>query len=250
MPSPRDHNGGLPKPDPAFNTTQWSVVLAAGQARTSQSAAALESLCRTYWYPLYAYARRRVADVAEAQDLTQAFFAELLEKCYVGSANPERGRFRAYLLTAFKHFLSKQWEKAKAQKRGGGRVFIPLNFDRADSSIRIEPAAGLSPEQFYDQQWAITLLGKIMERLQTELDRAGKRDQFNELKGFIIGDHAGITYAQAAGRLEMTEAAAKKAASRMRQRYRELLREEISQTVQGPEEVEDEIRNLFAVLQL
>jgi RNA polymerase sigma-70 factor (ECF subfamily) len=203
-----------------------------------------------YWYPLYVYVRRRVVDVNEAQDLTQAFFAQLLEKNYVASATPDRGRFRAFLLTALKHYLSKQWEKARAQKRGGGHVPISLDFQAADSSLAIEPAAGLTPEQLYDQQWAIALLGQIMQRLRTEFDEAAKPDQFEELKGFVIGDHGGKTYAEAAVRLKMTEAAARKAASRLRRRYRELLREEIAQTVSGPEEVDDEIRNLFATLKL
>jgi RNA polymerase sigma-70 factor (ECF subfamily) len=182
--------------------------------------------------------------------LTQAFFAELLGKNYVGSATPERGRFRAFLLTAFKHFLSKEWEKARAKKRGGGRAPISLDFAAADSNVRIEPVSELTPDQIYDRQWAITLLGQIMERLEGEFQQAGKANRFEELKGFMIGEHTGGTYAQAAARLGITEAAAKKAASRMRRRYRELLREEIAQTVSGPEEVEDEICNLFAALEL
>ena len=223
--------------------------MSAGHTSSANSRQALESLCGTYWYPLYAYVRRRVPDVSKAQDLTQAFFAELLEKNYVGSATPERGRFRAFLLTAFKHFLSKEWEKAKTQKRGGGRVPIPLNFESADSRYSIEPSSGLTAEQLYDRQWAVTLLGQIMQRLESEFDRDGKAKQFEELKGFIIGDHADTTYADVAARLNMTEAAAKMSGSRMRRRYRELLREEIAQTVDGPDEVDDEIRNLFATLE-
>jgi RNA polymerase sigma-70 factor (ECF subfamily) len=233
-----------------FGTTRWSLVISAGRDSSPDSKQALTSLCETYWYPLYAYARRRVVDVDEAQDLTQAFFAELLEKNYVGSAVPDRGRFRAFLLTAFKHFLSQQWEKAKAQKRGGGRAPISLDFESAGSHFRIEPASGLTAEQSYDQQWAIALLSQIMDRLEADFEQAGKAKQFDELKGFIIGDHAGTTYAQVAERLNMTEAAAKKSASRMRRRYGELLREEIAQTVAGADEVEDEIRNLFATLEL
>ncbi len=224
--------------------------MSAGHTSSPDSRGALESLCETYWYPLYAYVRRRVPDVSEAQDLTQAFFAELLEKNYVGSATPDRGRFRAFLLTAFKHFLSKQWEKAKAQKRGGGRPPISLDFDSADSSLRIDPESGLTAEQFYDQQWAITLLGQIMERLEAECEQNRKSQHFVELKGFMIGDHAGTTYSQVAARLNMTVAAAKKAGSRMRRRYRKLLREEIAQTVAGPNEIDDEIRNLFTTLEL
>ena len=135
----------------AFATTRWSVVISAGRESSPDSRRALESLCETYWYPLYVYVRRRVPDVNEAQDLTQAFFAELLEKNYIGSAMPQRGRFRAFLLTAFKHFLSKQWEKARAQKRGGGRPPIPLEFESTASSFRVEPASGLTAEQLYDQ---------------------------------------------------------------------------------------------------
>ncbi len=233
-----------------FATTRWSVVIAAGGLPSPDSRDALESLAQAYWHPLYAYIRRRVSDVNEAQDLTQAFFAELLEKNYVGQATAERGRFRSFLLTAFKHFLGKEWEKAKAQKRGGGRLSIPLNFQSADSSFCIEPPAGLTAEQEYDRQWAISLLTRITERLQSEFENAGKAAQFEQFKGFLIGDPAGSTYAQAAEQLGMTEAAAKKAASRMRQRYRELLREEIAQTVSRDDEVEDEIRSLFAALTL
>jgi len=237
-----------PGKSPHFATTHWSIVVSAGQQPSPDSRRALASLCEVYWYPLYAYARRRVPDVNDAQDLTQAFFAELLEKNYVGSATPERGRFRAFLLTAFKHFLSKQWEKAKAQKRGGGRAPISLDFAAADSSLRIDPAAGLTAERFYDQQFAIALLGQIMERLKGEFEAAGKTQLFEELKGFIIGNHAGTTYADVAQRLSMTEPAAKMAASRMRRRYRDLLREEIAQTVDGPDEVDEEIRDLFTTL--
>jgi RNA polymerase sigma factor (sigma-70 family) len=243
-----DQNPAPVRASREFATTRWSIVISAGHRSSPDSKRALASLCETYWYPLYAYARRRVSDVNEAQDLTQAFFVELLEKNYVGAATPDRGRFRAFLLTAFKHFLAKEWEKAKAQKRGGSRAPISLDFQSADSSLRIEPSAGVTPEEFYDRQWAIALLGQIMERLKSEFVEAGKGQLFDELKGFIIGDHAGCTYSQVAVRLNMTEAAVKKAASRMRQRYRELLREEIAQTVAGPDEVDDEIRSLFVSL--
>jgi len=230
-----------------FATTHWSVVISAKQ-RSPDSRQALEALCKAYWYPLYAYVRRRVPHVEEAQDLTQAFFAELLDKNYVDLATPERGRFRAFLLTAFKHFLSKQWDKANAQKRGGGRAPISLDFQSANLTIAREPAAGITAERFYDQQWAIALLSRTMDRLQNEMEAEGKGKQFTELKGFIIGDHAGSTYAEIAGRLDMSEAAARKASSRMRSKYQVLLREEIAQTVASPEEVDDEIRDLFAVL--
>lgn len=233
-----------------FATTRWSIVVSAASQSSPDSRQALESLCELYWYPLYAYVLRRVSDVNEAQDLTQAFFAELLAKNYLASATPERGCFRAFLLTAFKNYLSKQWEKARAKKRGGGRVPISLDFQSADSSLKVDPVSSLTPEQLYDRQWAIAMLDQIMRRLRREYDDAQKLEQFEGLKGFVIGDHPGMTYAQAAIELRMTEAAARKAASRMRQRYRELFRDEISQTVSGPGEVEDEIRDLFATFQL
>ena len=243
-------DGSSQDQSPKFATTRWSIVASAGRQSSADSQQALEYLCDAYWYPLYAYVRRRVADVNEAQDLTQAFFAELLEKNYVGSATPDRGRFRAFLLTALKHYLSKQWERDRAQKRGGGRAPISIDFQAADSSFRVEPEAGMTPEQLYDRQWTIVLLSHTMQRLRTEFEEVAKADQFEELKGFVVGDHAGTTYAEAGAKLNMSEVAARKAASRLRRRYRELLREEIAQTVSGPDEVDDEICNLFATMQL
>jgi RNA polymerase sigma-70 factor (ECF subfamily) len=236
----------LPSPR-HFGTTHWSVVLAAAGKSSPAGRQALESLCRSYWYPLYAYVRRRVQDIAEAQDLTQAFFTELLEKDYLAAATPERGRFRAFLLTAFKHFLSKQWAKAKAQKRGG-RPPLSLDFAAAEGRLGAEPCSNLTAEQLYERQWAVTLLAQIVERLRKEFDPAGKGELFEALIGFLIGDHAGTTYADVAVRLHMTEAAARMAASRMRQRYRHLLREEIAQLVAEPGDIDDEIGKLFATL--
>lgn len=235
---------------PRFATTRWSIVVCAGRQSSPDSRRALESLCELYWHPLYVYVRRRVADVNEAQDLTQAFFTELLEKNYVGSATPDRGRFRAFLLTAFKHYLSKQWKKDRALKRGGGHSPLSLDFQSADSSVAIAAESGLTAEQLYDQQWTIALLGHIMQRLRGEFEEAGKTQQFEELKSFVIGDHAGQSYSDMAVKLNMTEVAARKAASRMRRRYRELLREEIAQTVSGPDDVDNEIRNLFVTMKL
>ena len=228
-----------------FATTRWSVVVSAGNTCSPNSQQALESLCEIYWLPLYAYVRRRVPDINEAQDLTQAFFAELLEKNYVAAADEERGQFRAFLITAFKNFLSKQREKNNAQKRGGGRTPISMDFDSAESSVSLEPSTDLTAEQIYDQQWTIALLGRILQRLKQEFDETGKSKQFEVLKGFVIGDHAGTTYADAAMQLNMSEAATRKTASRMRSRYRELLQEEIAQTVSTRADVNDEIRSLF-----
>lgn len=231
-----------------FATTRWSMVVSAGQTSSPDSKRALAALCESYWVPLYGYVRRRVQNVAEAHDLTQAFFTELLDKNFVETADPQRGRFRAFLLTALKHFLSKEWEKQKAQKRGGGRLPISLDFAAADSQLKIEPADGLTPEQIYDRDWALALLEQILQKLKTDFDERGKAEQFEQLKPFLVGDHPDLTYADVADQLQMSQAAAKMAVSRMRQRYRELLRTEIAQTVATPEEVDDEIRNLFATL--
>jgi DNA-directed RNA polymerase specialized sigma24 family protein len=250
MAKARNHANSNPRGDRPFAATRWSVVLVAGHRSSPDSRRALESLCQAYWYPLYAYVRRRVPDGNDAQDLTQAFFAELLAKNYVGAATAERGRFRAFLLSSLKHFLSKEWERARAQKRGAGKAPISLDFESANSQYRSEPSCGLTAEQIYDREWAVALLGRIMKRLEAELVQAGKAKQFGELKGFLIGEHAGATYSDVATTLEMTEAAVKMVTHRMRQRYRELLRSEIAETVAGPEEVEDEILKLFATLQL
>jgi RNA polymerase sigma-70 factor (ECF subfamily) len=229
-----------------FAATRWSVVLAAGHPSSPDCRGALESLCRAYWRPLYIYVRRRVADTNEAQDLTQAFFAELLEKNYVRVANAQRGRFRAFLLTAFKHFLSKEWERGKAKKRGGGKIPLSIDVESDDSRFRVEPANELTADQLYERDWALTLLGHVMRRLEDEFVQSGRKPQFDELKGFLIGEHAGCTYSDVAAKLSITPDAAKMAASRLRRHYRELLRDEIAQTVAGPDYVEDEIRNLFA----
>jgi RNA polymerase sigma-70 factor (ECF subfamily) len=237
----------LPSPSGQFRTTLWNVVRAAAGKSSPEARQALESLCRAYWYPLYTYVRRRVPDVAEAQDLTQAFFTELLEKDYLAAATPERGRFRAFLLTAFKHFLAKQWAKAKAQKRGG-RPPLSLEFAVAEGRLGVEPYSNLTAEQLYERQWAVTLLTQILERLRKEFDQAGKAEQFEALRGFLIGDHAGTTYSDVAVRLHITEAAARMAVSRMRRRYRRLLHNEIAQLVAEPGDIDDEIGKLFATL--
>jgi RNA polymerase sigma factor (sigma-70 family) len=228
-------------------TTHWGLVLAAAERRSSpQAQQALEVLCQTYWQPLYAYIRRRVADSVEAQDLTQAFFTEILDKEYLRSVTPQRGRFRAFLLTACQHFLSKHWARARAQKRGGGRQLLSL--DCAADKRREPLASDRTPEQEYERQWALTLLATVLGQLEREYIQEGKRKLFATLKPFLLGEHAGLTYAAVARPLGMTEAAVKMAASRLRRRYRNLLRSQIAQTVAGPEAVDDELRHLFTSL--
>ena len=222
------------------------MVLAAGRRGSIESDSALERLCKSYWPPLYAYVCRRVPDLHEAQDLTQAFFERLLDRDYLADADPQRGRFRAFLLTAFKHFLSKEWDKAKAQKRGGDRRRISFDFVSQDA---VEPADQLTPEKLFERQWAITLLGRVMQRLQRDMERSGKGRQFELLKHILSGDNPEVTLADIAAELGQVETATRMAASRMRSRYRELLRDEISQTLSSQEDVEDEIRSLFAAFE-
>ena len=233
---------------PQFTTTHWSVVLAAGQCGTAQSAQALELLCRTYWFPLYAFVCRRGYKEHEAQDLTQEFFARLLAKDDLRAVDRGKGKFRSFLLAAMEHFLAKEWRRANAQKRGGGLSFLSLD-DQSTGLGSVQVAApGLSPEEFFDQQWAITLLEQAVGKLRQEFGAADKGEVFEELKIYLTGERREASYADLAARLNRTAAALKMAVSRMRQRYGELLRAEIASTVSSPEEVEEELRALFAAL--
>jgi RNA polymerase sigma factor (sigma-70 family) len=234
--------------DRQFAATRWSMVVAAGHPSSPDSRHALESLCQTYWYPLYAYVRRRVPDVHEAQDLTQAFFASLLEGNALEAADRERGRFRSFLLTAFKHFLADEWDKAKAKKRGGGRRSIPLNLESGESRFAQEPMDDQSPERLYEKQWALTFLDHVLNRLAEEFAAKGKERQFRAFQPFLAGETEPNTYEVAARALGISETAAKVAAHRLRRRYREILRAEIAETVAGQQEVDDEIRHLRAAL--
>jgi RNA polymerase sigma-70 factor (ECF subfamily) len=233
-----------------FQTTHWSLVVAAGQRLSPQSDRALSELCRKYWLPLYGYVRRRVADVHEAQDLTQDFFCRVLERNFFAAADPGRGRFRAFLLTSLKHFLANEWEKRRTQKRGGGLTMIELDFAVGESRLSLEPAHEETPERLFDRQWALTLLDLVLARLRAEFRVAGKEDQFEQLKPFLSGarERTGESYSEAGRAAGMTAEAVKVAAHRLRQRYRELLRAEIAQTVAQPGDVDDEIRDLFQVL--
>lgn len=231
-----------------FRTTHWSLIVEAGRLGSREAGEALAQLCQRYWYPLYAYVRRRVRDVSEAQDLTQEFFARLLEKNVLAAASRERGRFRSFLLAAMKNFLANEWDKAKAEKRGGGRAPLSLALDTAESRLNLEPAHDLTPEKLYERQWALTLLDLVVERLATECAAAGKERQFELLKSALTGDRAAIDYPAAAGSLGMTEEAVRQAAHRLRRRYREILRDELAQTVADPADVDDEVRALFTTL--
>jgi RNA polymerase sigma-70 factor (ECF subfamily) len=233
---------------PAFVTTHWSVVLTAGRSDTTRARDALARLCQTYWYPLYAYVRRLGNSPPDAQDLTQEFFARLLEKNYLAGADESRGRFRSFLLAALKHFLANEWDKARAQKRGGGQIPISIDLGTAETSCGFEPVDNLTAEKIYERRWALTLLEQVLRRLREEHVRDGKEKLFEQLKATLTEASRTVAYAEIARRLDTTEGAVKVAVHRLRQRYREVLRAEIADTVASPGEVEDELRNLFAAL--
>jgi RNA polymerase sigma-70 factor (ECF subfamily) len=243
-------SSAFPHPEAArrFASTRWSLVVAAGQRDLPESEAALASLCRLYWYPLYAYARRHLPHVEDAQDLTQEFFARLLEREYLRQADPRRGRFRSFLLTAFKHFLAKERERAHAQKRGGGRKVLPLDFQNGEQRYQREPGHEATAEALYERGWALTLLEQTLARLREEQIGAGKERLFECLKGTLTGADAPRPYAELAAELGLSGEAIKVTVYRLRRRYGELLRAEIAQTVTTAEEIEDELRALFAAV--
>src|SRR6516162_8437850 len=247
---PVSDSSGSPIPGAArqFTSTRWSLVVAAGQRDSPEAEDALASLCQLYWYPLYAYARRHLPNVEDAQELTQEFFARLLEKDYLRQADRQRGRFRAFLLTAFKHFLAKELERAHALKRGGGRTFLPLDFNRGEWRYHQEPSHEATPESLYERSWALTLLEQGLTRLREELAGAGKERLFEYLKGTLTVEATPRPYVELASELGITAEALKAAVHRLRRRYRELIRAEIAQTVTTPEEIEDELRELFAAV--
>jgi len=231
-----------------FATTHWSVVLQAGDQDSPQSTEALETLCRAYWYPLYAYVRRNGQSPHNAQDLTQEFFARVLERKYFQLADRKRGRFRSFLLTSLKHFLIDEWKKANREKRGGGRQIISLDAELTETRFRAEPADERSPERAFERQWAVAVLDRVLDQLQTEFVATGRGPVFEELKSSLTGETNENSYAEIGGRLGMTEGNLKVTVHRLRRRYRELLRKEISMTVTDPDLVDVEIRELFAAL--
>jgi RNA polymerase sigma-70 factor (ECF subfamily) len=221
------------------------VVLAAGRRSAPQADRALEELCHTYWYPLYAYVRRHGHSKEDAEDLTQGFFARFLQRNYLEGLSSEKGRFRAFLLVALKHFLANEWDKSQRQKRGGGVTALALDWQDADSRYQIDPADQLSPDRLYDRAWAVTLLEQVIARLRDECAAEGKANVFEQLKPFLMEGQSDIPYAEAASKLGLNEGASRVAVHRLRKRYRELLREEISQTLSNPADVEEEMRALF-----
>ncbi|KAA5539175.1 sigma-70 family RNA polymerase sigma factor [Roseiconus nitratireducens] len=228
-----------------FETTHWSAVLLAAKESSAESRQALAELCQAYWLPLYAYVRCRVGDAHRAEDLVQTFFAQLLEKDFLRSVDPDKGRFRAFLLTAMKRSMANQWDRQTALKRGGGTSPLSLDFEVADRHYRATRDRSLRPDHLYLQNWVRTLLERVFERLGTEYEAAGKGEQFRCLKPFIVGDDDRWSRTEVAEQLQCSGGAVRVAVHRLRRRYRQVLREEVAQTVQSPEDVEDEIRSLF-----
>jgi RNA polymerase sigma-70 factor (ECF subfamily) len=232
-------------PGDIFATTQWTVVLAAGKRHSPQSDHALEELCRTYWFPLYAYVRRRGHNKEDAEDLTQAFFARFLEKNYLAGLSAERGRFRAFLLASLKHFLANEWDKSQRQKRGGGGTHLSLDWQTADTQFQVAAANEPSPDKAFDREWAVALLAKVIGRLQKECEADGHAKQFEQLKIFLTAGKGALSHADAAKKLGADETAVRVAVHRLRKRYRILLRDEISQTLTDESQVDEEMRALF-----
>jgi RNA polymerase sigma-70 factor (ECF subfamily) len=235
-----------PVSDAWFVTTHWSVVLSAREKDSPRSAAALETLCRTYWYPLYAFLRRQGRPPADAQDLTQGFFARLLQKDYLQAAAREKGRFRTFLLVALKRFLANEWDREHAQKRGGFAQVVSIDQEVAESRFAAEPSHNVQPDVLFDRQWAMTLLERTMTQLQGEYVASGRAKLFEYLQSCLAREESALPYAQIAACLNLTEPAVKMAVHRLRNRYREILRAEVAHTVSSAEEVEEEIRHLFS----
>lgn len=241
---PRERGGGRG----LFDTTHWSVVLAAGDSGNPESREALAVLCQSYWYPVYVLVLHSGNEPDAARDLTQGFFASLLEKQSLKVATPERGRFRSFLRAAVHNFLANERQRATALKRGGGRTPITLDFDRTDAPARLEPAEDETPLSLYERSWARTLLRRVLDRLRREMASSRDTGRYRRLEPFLTGAPPPGGYAAIAAELEMTEGAVKTAMHRLRRRYGTLLREEVAGTVEDPAAVDEEIRYLFSVI--
>ncbi|MHC1764439.1 MAG: RNA polymerase sigma factor [Verrucomicrobiia bacterium] len=248
MANPSDGADVSPKAVGQFATTHWSVVLAAGRDSSPDAQAALERLCRVYWHPLYAHVRRRGYSPEDAQDLTQEFFALLLQKRWLGMADSARGRFRSFLLAALNHFLANEWNRANCVKRGGGRERLSWDTAEAEGLYLRETGTGLSADAVYEKNWTLRLLEQTRGRLRAEYLGKRKTVFFDILERFLPGQESPVTYPEAAAQLGIPEGTLKSDVHRLRQRYGQLLREEIAHTVLNPDEIEDELRHLIDVL--
>jgi RNA polymerase sigma-70 factor (ECF subfamily) len=231
-----------------FATTHWSVVLTASDGASPQAAEALENLCRTYWYPLYAYARRKGYSAPDAQDLTQEFFARFLEKNSLSRADRQRGRFRSFLLTSFQNFLGHEWDRARTEKRGGGWTFISWDERAAEGRYQLDGTPDLPPDKIFEQRWAFTLFQQALTRLREEAVASGKVEQFEQLKSFLSAEPDEGAYADVAARLSLSTGAVAVGVHRLRQRFGHLVREEIAHTVASPAELDEEMRYLIDLM--
>ena len=247
--TPAEPNAGdAPARNATFATTHWSVVLAADQTQTPDADQALARLCQTYWLPIYSFLRRHGSAPEDAEDLTQGFFARLLAKDYFSHANPDRGRFRTFLLSSLRHFLADAHDRQSAAKRGGGKRPLTLDLDGAETALGQQPIDALTPERLYEKRWALTLIEVVLDRLGEDFAHAGRIEFFAELKGYVWGEQTTTPYRDIAARFGLTENAVRVTVHRLRKRFRELLRLEIAHTVTQPEEIDDEIRYLATVL--
>lgn len=228
-----------------FGSTDWSIVR---QLDGPDAELALAKLCEQYWQPLYAYVRSKVRDVHKAQDLTQGFFAHIVAKDSLRQAAPDRGRFRSFVLASLKNFMANDYAAENAQRRGGNFRHVPLDFDDGDQHFSRVAADSMTPERVFDRAWTLTLLDRVAQRLQAEHEEAGETDRFEALKATLTSVGRGSKYDEIAEKLDVTEAAARQAASRLRKRYRELLRLEVGRTLEDNDDIEDEIRQMFVSL--
>ena len=233
----------------SFETTHWSLVVAAGSDNSSRARAALGALCETYWYPLYAYVRRSGATADDARDLTQGFLASLIERRDLAGLRQDRGRFRAFLLASLKHFLANDRARQRTQKRGGGAPPVPLSFDDAEGRYRVEPAEPETPETLYERRWALTVIDRVLGHIRQEWEARGRGAEFDELKACLLGQAPAGGYVAIAGRLGTTEAAVKVGVHRLRRRFQARLRRDIAETVSDAAEIDDEIRYLVRALE-
>ncbi len=232
-----------------FATTQWSIVLNAGRDSSPQREESLATLCSTYWFPLYAFVRRQGYDSQNSQDLTQGFFAKLLERRDIDGVDRSKGRFRSFLLASMKHYLINEWDKQRAVKRGGRQTTLSLDFEQAESRYALEPSHDTTADAVFDRQWGLTLLDQVRSKLAAEHSTAEQQKQYEQLQSYLTGEPTSQTYRSVAEQLDMTEGAVKVAVHRLRKRFGKLLRELIGETVANESEVDDELRELFSVLQ-
>lgn len=248
MPHHDSHDLRPPDAPRGFATTRWSLVLAAGEKRPD-SRSALEELCRAYWYPLYRFVRNRGFDPEQAADLTQGFFARLIERNDFEKVRQEKGRFRSFLLASIRHYISNELDKANAQKRGGGVALFSIDSAAAEQKYALEPAISETPDVVFDKSWALALLEQAQAKLRSEFTRGGKSDWYEQLHPYLGGERADLpAYRELADELGVSESAVKVNVHRMRQQFRKLLRQEIANTVASEQDVDDELQRMFTVL--